>query len=79
MQGSGVWLVKEKHILFISLPEYDIYKRGDKEMKNKNVFTGMILSVPLMVIMKIIFENTTFLKPLAVLMGTKARENQVSK
>ncbi|MBP5252068.1 MAG: AI-2E family transporter [Treponema sp.] len=42
-------------------------------------FTGMILSVPLMVIMKIIFENTTFLKPLAVLMGTKARENQVSK
>lgn len=32
-------------------------------------FVGMILSVPLMVVLKIIFENTTLLKPIAVLIG----------
>lgn len=36
-------------------------------------FTGMILAVPLMVIIKIIFENIEELKPFAVLMGSPVK------
>lgn len=34
-------------------------------------FTGMILAVPFMVIIKIICENISFLKPVAILLGNK--------
>lgn len=38
-------------------------------------FIGMILAVPLTVIMKIIFENTTVLKPVAILLGNAGKKN----
>ena len=33
-------------------------------------FTGMVLAVPLMVILKICFENSPYLKPVAILLGS---------
>ena len=38
-------------------------------------FIGMILAVPLTVILKIIFENTTVLKPVAILLGNSGKKN----
>ncbi|MBO7639600.1 MAG: AI-2E family transporter [Treponema sp.] len=38
-------------------------------------FVGMILAVPMTVIMKIIFENSTVLKPIAILLGNTGKKN----
>lgn len=38
-------------------------------------FIGMILAVPMTVILKIIFENTTVLKPVAILLGHSGKKN----
>jgi predicted PurR-regulated permease PerM len=35
-------------------------------------FVGMILAVPMMVVLKIVCENVSFLRPLSVLMGSAA-------
>ncbi len=43
-------------------------------------FVGMILSVPIMVILKIILENINFLSPIAILMGNSpSKKNQKKK
>ena len=42
-------------------------------------FIGMILAVPLTVILKIIFENTTVLKPIAILLGNSGKKNSKVK
>ena len=38
-------------------------------------FIGMILAVPMTVILKIIFENTNVLKPIAILLGHSGKKN----